>query len=483
MKRLYLLIVFISACSFCNGQDSLKNDAVKYYPVSQLKADFLIFRSILENAHPSVYRYILPGAMDKYFDAGMAKIDHPLTTIEFWQILENVLAKMGSGHTNVIPDTVFANKYKAASHSILPFNIYIHDNRVFVRSNIRKADTTFKAGDEILVINNEPVSAILEQFRGLVTGDGYSNSFKDYRLESSFTELYNLLHGDKYQFMIFFKQGDAVKKALVKAVQARKKDTVKTKKQYIALGPTVSYPAELPATAVLKISNFTYRYYSFTHDSLFSDINKKGIKNLVIDLRNNTGGATNVCRDLMAYFMKQKYSFHMGQEAVMNVDRFVYIARQISKEPGDLVMKQLQEEHHYFLDKNVSNGRYVPEKNPFKGNLYLLVNRGTYSAASLLAVAIKKQLDCTIIGEETGGGLAGCDGGQIVNIPLPNTHFGLVFPTLWTYSMSTDRNFGVGLKPDIELPITINNGKKDKTDPAYEILKGLLLPSVEKKAP
>ncbi len=484
MKRLCMLFLVLLASSVvCLGQDTLKSNLNKYYPVNQLKSDFVFFRTVMEQAHPSLYRYFPKDSIDQYFNIAHNKLDHPLTEIEYWQILQNITAKIGSGHTNISLEKGF-DFDNGAPHDMLPFNIYIHNDRIFVNGLYHKTDTAFKTGDEILVINNEYALSILQKMRGLVTGDGYSNSFKDFQLEAKFIGLYNLMHGDQYQFMIFFKRGDRVIKKLVPAVKLRLVTTgasISSKKNNV-WRPPLTYPADMPSTAILKINYFTYKDYSSTHNAIFKELKKNGIKNLVIDLRNNTGGSENVCIDLMQHLMEKMFYFHIGQEGAINIDRFKYFVKQSNKSPGSVNLTFLLSEHGFFREKNQGNSLQALAWNNYKGNVYLLVNKATYSAATLFAVAIKAQRDCTIIGEETGGGMAGCDGSEILRIILPNTHLNLHIPTLWTYSAIQAPNYGFGLKPDIDFSPTPDKPYSEymEHDPIMDVVKKAIITSGKK---
>jgi C-terminal processing protease CtpA/Prc len=236
--------------------------------------------------------------------------------------------------------------------------------------------------------------------------------------------------------------------------------------------PQLSYPADMPATAILNIASFTYRDYFNFHKKLFRELRHNQIQSLVIDLRGNTGGRGDVCIDMMQYLMKKDFYFTLMEEGNVSQSRFTYLAEQAEKTsiPIDLnVVDHSPYSTHYDF-----NAPQSLATNRFKGKVYLLVNRGTFSAAALFAIALKKQMDCVLIGEETGGGVAGCDGGNIVNIKLPNTQFELEIPVMWTYSVDKAPAYSGGLKPDIIFSPTIaeiSDMLIHHTDPVMAILK------------
>src|SRR6202007_2466823 len=91
--------------------------------------------------------------------------------------------KIGSAHTDLTPGDRFIRQLAATDHYFLPFTVYIRDNHVFLKTWQGPRDSTFRMGQELLSINQENVSDILRQLRSLLPGDGYSEVYKDYRLE------------------------------------------------------------------------------------------------------------------------------------------------------------------------------------------------------------------------------------------------------------------------------------------------------------
>jgi hypothetical protein len=141
-----------------------------------------------------------------------------MNEMEYWKVLQTMVAKIRSGHTHVSLSNETSRQQYTSPHLLLPFTVYTENNRLYVKNHI-KADSLLKSGSEILVINNEYGTSILKQMQDFVSGDGYSTSFKDFNIEYTFNQLYNLLHGDQEQFLITFKYKGAIKTKLFKATK------------------------------------------------------------------------------------------------------------------------------------------------------------------------------------------------------------------------------------------------------------------------
>lgn len=474
MKRPCLLLIILFVAPVCWAQDTLKSNFNKYFPVNQLNADFVFFKTALQKAHPSLYRYQPKDSIDLYFKKAETKLDHPMNELEYWEVLQSVLGKIGSGHTDLSFSKETSKQLKTTPHLVLPFVIYTENNRLYVSNIVQSKDTLLKPGSEILVINNQRGTDILKQMQNLMTGDGYSTSFKDYKIERSFTGFYNLLHGDQSQFLVTYSYKGVIKTKLFKAI---------TQKAFSVSGnnlPRVIYPADIPATAILRVPNFEYKDYFSLHEKLFKDILQHNIKNLVIDLRSNPGGKASVASDLMQYFMKKDFKFGLAEETFVAVNDFKHLAEKTETDNVPITkLENISRKLNMHIDNNEIRWLRV---GGFTGNVYLLIDGGTYSAAALVAAAVKSQSDCIVIGEETGGGAMGCDGGIFAAVTLPSTRFRLYLPLLWIYAIDKERNYGRGVTPDIA--ITTEDKEKyfsQGLNPTIEALKATIIVA-DKKA-
>src|SRR5687767_10030140 len=71
------------------------------YPASRLQKDYTVFRSILEESHPSLYWFTPKDSMDYYFDYAYNRIGDSMTEPQFKNLLAFVTNKIRCGHTSV----------------------------------------------------------------------------------------------------------------------------------------------------------------------------------------------------------------------------------------------------------------------------------------------------------------------------------------------------------------------------------------------
>lgn len=156
----------------------------------------------------------------------------------------------------------------------------------------------------------------------------------------------------------------------------------------------------------------------------------KNTKGIILDLRENGGGKIENAYKLLRRFI--------GEELIVQYTRIKTGA-----------------EHN-----NFSNPESVSIK-PYNGIKYtkkvvVLIDAGTFSAASLFALNTKAFSNITLLGNKTGGGLGMPNGGQ-----LPNGWY-YRFSVTQTLDLQQSPNQENGVTPDIEVQIDWNHLNKDE---------------------
>ena len=176
------------------------------------------------------------------------------------------------------------------------------------------------------------------------------------------------------------------------------------------------------------------RYGSFTGSVSEKNIGfildrYKNTKGLILDLRENGGGAVSDVYSILRRFVKE--------ETIVAQSR-------IKSGPGKNEFTPLE-------DAVVTPTRGVR----YDEKVMVLVDRGTYSAGSIFSLATKEIPNLVLVGDFTGGGLGAPNGGE-----LPNG---------WEYRFSITQtldlngnNYENGVPPDIEAFIDWEDRTKDE---------------------
>ena len=160
-------------------------------------------------------------------------------------------------------------------------------------------------------------------------------------------------------------------------------------------------------------------------------INKyKNTKGIILDLRENGGGAASDIFKILSRFVENK--------------TLIYYNR-IKTGVG----------HNDFSDAMPAYVR-PHEGIRYKNKVAVLIDRGSFSAASFFALATKGLPNMMLIGDTTGGGLGAPNGGQ-----LPN---GWIYKFSTSQALTLDKktDFENGVPPDIQVLFDWNDLTKDE---------------------
>lgn len=96
---------------------------------------------------------------------------------------------------------------------------------------------------------------------------------------------------------------------------------------------------------------------------------------------------------------------------------------------------------------------FPPDKDAFKGNIYVLTGGGTVSAATYFASLVQKNKRGLVIGKETGSGENATIAGWFLTYQLPKTKSILTVPMSELYFFNSTTDTGRGIMPDKEVPM------------------------------
>ncbi|HZW58648.1 MAG TPA: S41 family peptidase [Woeseiaceae bacterium] len=178
-------------------------------------------------------------------------------------------------------------------------------------------------------------------------------------------------------------------------------------------------------------------------DAAYAEIAEKGASGLVIDLRNNGGGAFAV-RPLVSHLLARPF------DAGSFVSRAWNAAHR--GEPGRTDLEAVDPWEGWSIkafwadvqSDPVTRIRFSPAKPGFDGPVYVLTSKRTASAAELATDALQAASRAIVVGENTAGEMLSQ---KIYDVP-GGFHLGV--PIADYYSLVNGRIEGVGIEPDIE---------------------------------
>ena len=104
----------------------------------------------------------------------------------------------------------------------------------------------------------------------------------------------------------------------------------------------------------------------------------------------------------------------------------------------------------------------IEEDLVYNGNLYVIINGGSYSASSLISTNLQANKRAFFVGEETGGDFNGTVAGLMPKFKLPNSKLTMSVGTVYLSPLEIRQEIGRGIFPNKEIKQTLKSKIKNQ---------------------
>ncbi len=465
-----------------------KPHALKIFSVKALRDDLQILHQAFKEAHPGFYWYTDKLAFEHKFDSIQKLITHPMDELTFYRLIRPLVVDVNCGHTQLYTSLKFRNHFRKKSR-YFPLKLKFIDNKAYIRHNFSK-DSTVKLGAEIVSINGQPMQKIIQTLFHYTPSDGYNITYKYRILDQDFSGYYPFyIDANVDTFRVAYRTSPDNTVRIHRLASINRREYRRANHKHKALDKPVldfriigeedeeiagnSRPnndqllkkARVGVLTIRSFQNNTLRKQGFSFSqymrNIFRVIRKKKVRNLIIDLRENSGGTVRNGILLYSYLTRRKFKYFNYEKVTTN--RPYTFMRYVNTYRSRMVNNKLlvkTDSGYYISNKLHYNLKtHRPSKHHYKRNLYILINGRSFSATTQFASLVHAKKRATFVGEETGGGYKGCTAGRTCYINLPHTKMRLKIPLI-KYSNAVSPNYGTkghGILPDHALQPNINN--------------------------
>lgn len=355
----------------------------KKYSQEELKDDLNFLMNKLLESHPQPYFFTSKISMDNLVKHALKNIHDDMTLQEFFIEISPIVEAVKCSHTGLRLPINHHITFTKMEQSF-PLKLVIRGTKAYFLSALCKERIDILPGSEITSINGTQVDEILKQLFMFISVEGNNTSTKYNELNRHFNKYLQLLFDSEIYVIEYSALGEK-QSIKVKGIESNTFNS-----DVIGALPLDFFLDSDSNVGFIKIRAFEFddiNTYIQQSDSIFKTLKEENIGNLVLDLRDNSGGHPIFAAQLFSYLTDHDFTYFKQNS---NVPEFAPLYQPMQ-----------------------------PSQFRVCGNIFVLVNGGSLSTTGHLISLIKYHTDAIFIGEEPGSTFYCCD--NSMQLALPNT--------------------------------------------------------------
>ncbi|MBV8856378.1 MAG: hypothetical protein JOZ02_05400 [Acidobacteria bacterium] len=449
----------------CQGSYEL---TTKFSP-NQLRDDLRVLRRSLEQAQPGLYRRTSKEELDRLFSEADKSLERPLDVFEFYRAIAPLVAAVRCGHTNLQPPDFFVREQDTPRVKSFPALVKIIDGRIYIWRDLGDKNSRL-GGKEVIAINNVPAAQIISAMLGATGGDGDIQTSRVERIEGwNFIKKLLPLTGLQPPFDLTV---SGAADGLQERIRLDGLDIPTLGRNWETWFPRDRRPSASAGLEFLdggRIARLTVREFGgFVDDKrqrglaefyqdAFRQLAAAGTETLILDLRDNNGGDDKLGALLLRHLLNEPFTYF--EEVVA---RGTYFALGEGLFGTNRIRLPYQTEKRgdglYRLTDYPNFGLLQPSAPTFSGQIYVLMNGGSFSTTAEVISQLHYHRRAQFIGAEDGGAYDGNNSGTIAAVTLPHTKLVLTVPLMSFYlPVGGSEDGSRGVRPDYPVDYSVGD--------------------------
>lgn len=434
----------------------------------QLRKDLAYLKDMFSRLHPVVDDPMQKAHFNRLIGSAERRLQRNTSENEFYRMLAPVIESVHCGHTQLMP-SVKTEEFNRRFGKYFPLDLVVLGRHAFVTSGA--ADAT--AGSEVLEINGTAMTDILQNIRYKASTEGASASDKDYFLGKNFAELYamNYFQADSFKVTIMDHETRQVRTSTFPASGYRMKES--NGADHVRIMDSIqTVLINLPKIPDdVSVKKFL--------EKIFPKIDASRYANMIIDLRDNDCFGDGDAATLFSYLAGAPFTYFKSislstGDTTLLQKLHIGNRKLLLASPGFASGIVRTDSVTAFID-HPGIGELHPASATFRGNLFVIVNGGSSSAAIDFAKFVQLQDRGTVVGQESVASFHGtCDSGKAF-LTLPNSRMRITLPFA-TYEPAINTINNMKLIPDHQVEYTVDDIVR-KRDPEMEVCRNLIVAS------
>jgi C-terminal processing protease CtpA/Prc len=439
---LFGLTASLSACAPATPESSAVAAPATLAPQA-VREDFAALYAGLQASHYDLYARRSRESYEALFTQMHAAIDAPMPAMEVWRHFQRFVAYGNVAHARIDPPTHAWEAFRKAGGKAFPLFVRVVHGKAYVSDDYSSV-SEIAIGDEVVAVQGQPVLKWLAPMRALVSAD---NDYLAYtQLETQLPMLVWLAGQASSSFDVVLRKpdGHCVELTLpardrpgfesATADRAKVFELDPNTRQARTMGGGVAYLRPGPFYDNRPEATDPWDATAFQEflDQSFRLFIRQGARRLLIDLRDNPGGDNSFSDRLIAWFADRPFRFSESFDIKISAAATAANRKRVDAQSGGAGSTALKLAAAYAGKRPGEHIQFpIPLVPPragerFTDEVYVLVNRHSYSNAVLVAAIVQDFGFGKILGEETAD-LASTYG-ALEKFTLPNTGLEVSFP-------------------------------------------------------
>ncbi len=480
-KAFIVLLLFLFSVHLI-GQEAEKKTEIKYSE-NEIKEDFKYLYETLEASSFDLFFYTPKSVFDKEYKRINESITDSIDLLDISRHFQSFAALANISHCSInFPYSEYQYFYQNGG-KFFPFLINFVDDKPTVLLDYSE-NPNISDGDELISIAGVPIENILKEMYTNISGE--NDYFRQVAIESG-----NFTHNYWYVFGDFSDSTLQVKKKSGEIISCKVKGVLLD--EYLAfmekypelfsssepdrefrfieevayLRPGVFYNISSSNDSTSKYEIHKRDNFNTFIDSAFIEISKNRAQYLIIDIRENDGGSDAFSNYLMAYFADKP--FKIASKISMRTSQMTkdYWKDFEDYEAADMKKQIMTMENGKYFELDVKVIEPRKDSLYFKGKVYLLIDRFSFSMAAAVASIFQDYSFGVTIGEETAQCPSSCASMQ--DFLLPKTKIKTYYPKAFGIRPNGDTT-PHGVIPDFVVKQDIITDKDEVLDYTLKLI-------------
>ncbi|MFZ5353260.1 MAG: S41 family peptidase [Bacillota bacterium] len=449
-----VLALNLAACGLSkNSEASTESDYdVTILTREEALEDLEELERVISKVHPATIEG-LSAKTKSLIEAAKNNMGETIELDDFYFKVQDILCSLKDAHTSTaIYSPLKGERTLNVSYAWLYDGLYV-----------TKDIATLMKGDKVLAIGGKSVEALFDELSRIiphendiwVRGAGESMLNREYIIkhiglinEDSKIDFEVLRNGSKINVSAKF---DDLKGNLISYFPEFKKDFTYDILKEDSIG-----------LFTLNTCKYNNKYKAFVK-KFFTEVRDKKIQNIIVDLRNNSGGNSQVTDEFLTYFPIKQYKSFGG---------YMRLSHEANEQRSyEFKISEDSKKNKYEFPGSINVNELKDEKLLFNGDLYIINSKYTFSSANWFGVIVKDNKLGTIVGEPTGNSPSSY--GDILRFELKNSKIDFRVSHK-CFIRPDEKNTSNTLEPDVLVETTISdilNNHDSQLEKVKELIK------------